>query len=209
MSSAGIDRRQRALGQRAVTDLAAARAGEAADFADRERREVVVQHEALVELAGDVLDLLLVVGGAERAGDQRLRLAAREDDRAVDARAARRPRSRSGGSRRTCGRRGGCPCSSDLVAHHLLLELVEDVLGVGLPLRLGLVVRRGQSGRPARCRPAVAVELVLDAHRVGERPEHLGFDLGVERRVDLAALGAQLLLAGRRLELVDGGDDLS
>ena len=54
-------------------------------LADRERREVVVQHEALVELAGDVLDLLLVVGGAERAGDQRLRLAAREHDRAVDA----------------------------------------------------------------------------------------------------------------------------
>ena len=82
---AGDDRRERALGQRAVADLAAAGTGEAAGLADRERREVVVQHEALVELAADVLDLLLVVGGAERAGDERLRLAAREHDRAVHA----------------------------------------------------------------------------------------------------------------------------
>ena len=79
-------RRERALGERAVADLAAAGAAQRSGLADRERREVVVEHEALVVLAADVLDLLLVVGGAERAGDQRLRLAAREHDRAVDAR---------------------------------------------------------------------------------------------------------------------------
>ena len=101
------DRRERALGERAVTDFAAARSALRPGLADRERREVVVQHEALVVLAGDVLDLLLVVGGAERAADERLRLAAREDDGAVDAGQARRSPSRSGGSRRTSGRRGG------------------------------------------------------------------------------------------------------
>jgi hypothetical protein len=39
-----------------------------------------MEHEALVELPGHVLDLLLVVGGAERSGDERLRFAARKDD---------------------------------------------------------------------------------------------------------------------------------
>ena len=53
------------------------------DFTDREGREVVVEHEPLVLLAGDVLDLLLIVGRAERATDERLRLAAREDDGAM------------------------------------------------------------------------------------------------------------------------------
>ena len=104
---AGHDRRERAFGQRAVADLAPAGAAQELHFAHRERREVVVQHEALVELAAHVLDLLLVVGRAERAGDERLRLAAGEDDGAVDARQDARLRTRSGGSRRTCGRRAG------------------------------------------------------------------------------------------------------
>ena len=82
----GNDRRERALGEGAVPDLAAARSALTAGLADREGREVVVEHEAPVLLAGDVLDLLLVVGRAERAADQRLRLAAGEDDRAVHAR---------------------------------------------------------------------------------------------------------------------------
>ncbi len=79
-------RQQRALRERAVTDFAAAGAAHELHFADRERREVVVQHEAAVDLAFDRLDLLLIVRGAERHGDERLRLAAREHGRAVDAR---------------------------------------------------------------------------------------------------------------------------
>ena len=56
-------RLQRALGQRAVPDLAAAGAADHLHFARRERREVVVQHERLGRLAGhvDAVDPLLVV----------------------------------------------------------------------------------------------------------------------------------------------------
>ena len=94
-----------------------------------------MQHEPLVELAAHVLDLLLVVGGAERAGDERLRLAAREHDRAVDA-----------------GQDAGLgPDRPDLVelaavephaalehfvAQDLLLQLLEDVLRLALALGL-------------------------------------------------------------------------
>ena len=82
----GHQRRQRPLRQRAVADFAASRAAHEADLADRERREVVVEHEALPGLALEALDLLRVVGRAERAGHQRLRLAAREHGGSVRAR---------------------------------------------------------------------------------------------------------------------------
>src|SRR5204862_170707 len=70
----------------AVADFTPARAGHASRLADREGREVVVEHEALPRLALEALDLLRIVGGAERAGDERLRFAASEHGRAVDAR---------------------------------------------------------------------------------------------------------------------------
>jgi hypothetical protein len=44
-----------------------------------------VQEEALPPLARERVDLLLVLRGAERRGHDRLRLAAREERRAVDA----------------------------------------------------------------------------------------------------------------------------
>jgi hypothetical protein len=44
-----------------------------------------VEHEPLVGFALDHLDLLLIVGRAQRDGDQRLGLAAREDRRPVRA----------------------------------------------------------------------------------------------------------------------------
>ena len=77
---------KRALGQCAVADLATAGAAQERDFAHRERREVVVQHEALLGFAFEGLQPLHVFAGAERGGDQRLRLAAREDRGAVRAR---------------------------------------------------------------------------------------------------------------------------
>src|SRR6185312_11030422 len=76
----------RALGEGAVADLAAARAAERLGLARGVRREVVVQHEALPALTGQRVDLLLVAGGAERGRDRRLRLAALEERRAVGAR---------------------------------------------------------------------------------------------------------------------------
>src|SRR5262245_61185019 len=66
-----------------MANLSSARPAQEGDFADRERWEVVVEHETLPGLAFEALDLLRVLGGAERAGDERLRFAACEDGRAV------------------------------------------------------------------------------------------------------------------------------
>ena len=77
------DRMDRAPRQLAVTDLAAAGKAEAAGLADRVRREIVVQHEVLAVLAGERVDDLLVLPGAERGDHQRLGLAAGEQRAAV------------------------------------------------------------------------------------------------------------------------------
>ncbi len=196
-------RRQRALRKRAVADLAAPGAGEAAGLAHRERREVVVEHEALVELAAHVLDLLFVVRGAERAGDERLRLAAREDDRAVHTRqdAGLRPD-------RTdlieLAAVEPMALVEDLVAQHLLLHLVEDVLGLGVLFLVERVEQVVEDGID----PAVAFELVENPHRVAERSERLVVNRLVERLVYFLGRDRQLLLADRRLQLVDRGDEL-
>ena len=58
-----------------MADFATARGAHAARFTDRVRREVIVQHEVLAELAGKRVDDLLVLAGAERGHDQCLRLA--------------------------------------------------------------------------------------------------------------------------------------
>src|SRR5262245_44327914 len=116
-----------------MADLATARAPQERDFADRKRREVVVEHEALPGLAFEALDLLGIFGGAERTGDQRLRLAAGED----------------GGAVRT-GEDAGLdpdgpyliegttiethPMLQDLVAQHFFLEVLEDLLRFDLAL---------------------------------------------------------------------------
>src|SRR3546814_3395563 len=68
-----------------MADVAAAGRPETTDFADRIGREVIVQHEVRVAEAVEAVDHLLAVLGAERAGRDRLRLAAREQRRAVGA----------------------------------------------------------------------------------------------------------------------------
>ncbi len=73
----------RTLGQCSVTNLATARSAQERNFAHRERREIVVQHEALLGFAFEGLQPLHVVAGAQRGGDQRLGFAASEDRRAV------------------------------------------------------------------------------------------------------------------------------
>ena len=164
---AGQERDQRALGQRTVTDLAPAGTAEELHFADRERREVVVEHEALVRLAVHRLDLLRVVLGAERRADERLRLAAREHRRAVGA----------GEDADLDGDRADLveapavePLAAleDLVAHDLLFQVLEDLLRVRAPLDLLLGDARDQLGQDLIHRPVV-LELVLDSHRLGER----------------------------------------
>ena len=85
-SSGGSSAAKRAAGQIAVADLAAGGAAHELHFTDRERREVVVEHEALEGLAFEVFDLLRFLRRAEGHGDERLRLAAGEDGRAVRTR---------------------------------------------------------------------------------------------------------------------------
>jgi hypothetical protein len=78
---------QAATRERTVADLAAPRSAQRADLADRVGREVVVQHEALgLAIGGDALAAQRVVGTAERARDDCLGLAAREQRRAVGSR---------------------------------------------------------------------------------------------------------------------------
>src|SRR5207253_2673542 len=62
------------------------RAAQELHLAGAEGREIVVQHELLVGLADERVDLLLVGRGPERRHDERLRLAAREERRAMRAR---------------------------------------------------------------------------------------------------------------------------
>src|SRR5204862_1239234 len=73
---AGNQRRKRALGERAMANLTPTRPAQEGHLADRERREVVVEHEALPGLALEALDFLGILGGAEGARDERLGLAA-------------------------------------------------------------------------------------------------------------------------------------
>ena len=77
---------ERAPGELAVAGLAPRRGAEAADFADRIGREVIVQHEARVGEALQPVDHLLGFLGAERGRDDRLGLAAGEQGRSVGAR---------------------------------------------------------------------------------------------------------------------------
>ena len=77
---------ERAFRERAVADFAAAGRAEFSAFADRERREVVVQDERFrLRPAGKTVELLRVLRGAERRDDERLRFAALENRRAVHA----------------------------------------------------------------------------------------------------------------------------
>src|SRR5262245_26954826 len=69
-----------------MPDLAPARSLDAAALADTVGREVVVEHQLLAELVLQAIDALLVAGGAQRRGDDGLRLAALEESRAVHAR---------------------------------------------------------------------------------------------------------------------------
>ncbi len=70
----------------AVTDFAAARAAQELHFADAERREVVVQQEALeLVLLEEQIQALHVFLGAERQRCERLRLAAGEQRGTVHA----------------------------------------------------------------------------------------------------------------------------
>ena len=80
-------RLERALRERTVADVAALRPAHEARLPDRVGREVVVVHEPALRLERQVVDPLALLRGAERQQRHDLRLAAREERRAVRARA--------------------------------------------------------------------------------------------------------------------------
>ena len=117
-----------------------------------------------------MLDLLLVVRGAERAGDERLRLAAREDDRAVNAREHAGLAPDRADLVELAAVETDAACSSTSSRSTFSLQLVEDVLRAA--------AFAGSSSGSASSRSsstsstvAVAFQLVVDPHRVAERAE--------------------------------------
>src|SRR5262249_26565016 len=199
-------RRQRALGERAVADLTPAGAAHEADFADREGREVVVEHETLPLFALEALDLLRIVGGPERARDERLRLAAREDGRAV------RPRQHAGLDLDRAHLVELAAVEAHAVRQHFLaqdlfLQLLEDRLRVGLALDLALGNRRDEI-LERLLDALVVLQLAADPHRLGERHEHFLFDLAVEVVADLLVDDLHLRPARLLRQIVDRSDDL-
>src|SRR5690606_15505243 len=79
-------RRDTALGQIAVTDLASFRRAEHAGFADAERRKVVMEHERLLAFPAERIDDLRIATRAERRDNEWLRLATGKERRAMSAR---------------------------------------------------------------------------------------------------------------------------
>ena len=164
-----------------------------------------MEHEPLPLLAVHGFDLLLVVGRAERRGDQRLGFAALEHRRTV------RPRQHADfdvdrADLVELAAVETLAALERLVAHDLFLQLLEDRLRVAAALDLGVGNARDQVGEHL-VDGRVVGQLVLDAHRVGERPVGLLLDLAVELLADLLDLDLGLLLAGLRGERVDAGDD--
>ncbi len=82
----GKHRTNGAPGKLAMTDFAASRRAHAAGLADRIGREIVMQKEALLVGALQTIDVLLVLPGAKRRDDQRLRLATGEKRRTMGTR---------------------------------------------------------------------------------------------------------------------------
>ena len=122
----GQDRGDRALGERAVADLAATGASDRPDLADGEARHVVVEHEGLAVLLHDPVDPLGVGAGAQDGRHQGLGLAALEDGRAVGAGQQRD----LAGDRPEVARASavGAVAVEDQLADDLLLDRVEGRL---------------------------------------------------------------------------------
>ena len=187
-----------------MSDLAPAGPAQELHLADRERREVVVQHEPLVALAVDQLHLLLVVGGPEGRGHQGLGLAACEDGRPVRS----GQHSDLGPDRPHLVEAPPVePLApiEHLVPQDALLELAEDPLGV-IPRRAVL----GQGRDDAREHAVdlrVVLELVRNPHRLAQGFEEPFLDRLSDAGVDRGRLDCDLRLADRDRHLADRGHD--
>ena len=180
-------RRERALGERAVADVAALDAAHAARLPDREGREVVVVPVVLFRLQAERVEAHLLLERAHRDDAQRLRLPAREQRRAVRAR-RHADFDRDVADLVLRAAVGALLLDGDALADDRLLELVEGelhgraaLLG-GHELLLGGALGRGRGvlledrlldglGR------VLALELVLDLGGLVERGAVRGADL--------------------------------
>ena len=128
-------RRERALGERAVADLAAARAAQERDLADRERREVVVQHEALVALAVDASRSSAASSAVPSVQVTSACVSPRVNTAEPCARGSTPASLQIGADLVELAAVEAHAVLEHLVAEHLLLELLEDALGLDLALR--------------------------------------------------------------------------
>ena len=164
-------RHERALGERAVADVAALGAAHEAGLAHRERREVVVVPVELLRLEPEGVEAHLLLQRAQRGDGQRLRLAAREQPRAVRARGdADLDRDRADLALGAAV--GTLLLLGDALADDRLLEPVEGELRAlaVLGVRVGLGVARVllEDGLLDGLRRVLAGELVLDLGRLVE-----------------------------------------
>ncbi len=165
-----------------------------------------MEHEALPGLPFEALDLLCVFGGSQRAGDERLGLAAREHRGAV------RPgqHARLDPDRPYLVERPAVETHAafeDLVAQDLFLQILENLLGFQLPFDFAFRQVRDQVIEHL-VDTVVVLELAADAHRLGQRDENFFLDLAVEVVADLLLGDLDLRLAGLGGEGVDDVDDL-
>ena len=89
---------------------------------------------------------------------------------------------------------------------HLLLELLENLLRLELPLDFSFRDRRDELFQDF-IDAIVVLELSANAHRFGERHEHLLLDLAIEVVPDLAFRDLHFRRAGLAGQFVDGRDD--
>ena len=164
-----------------------------AGLADRERREVVVVHVALVRNREDPVDALLVADRAERRSGEDLRLAAGEDAGAVHARHVvhLRPDRRISSGLRPSGRILSSTTmvrsSSSSMALMIFSKSLLTLLSISGRTSRHPSCRASRSRLRARvCRTRVAFGLLGDAHRVGD----FFVEVLVDRRIEPALLSS-------------------
>ena len=203
-----------AFSECAVADLAATWRARALHFTDAERREVVVQQEALLPLGHQAIDDLLIVHAAERHDAERLRLAAREQDRSVDAREhADFDRDRAD---RHMVATVGATAREDRLTFAVLDDAADDLAERLAPLHL-LTVRAAGRGRERGRRGFLRgldrhAALLLGAwrqRRCAQLLAELRLDRVDELLIELRRRERSLLAARERTQLFDQRRDVA
>ena len=199
---------QRALGQRSVADLAAAGAAQERDLSHRKRREVVVQHEALLGFAFEAFEPLHVFAGAQRRRHQGLGLAARKDRRSVS------PRQYAGLNPDLANLVEGAPVRTAFFVRNLFAEDAFaqnfEVFGKLAPFGAGLFRNGRQQFRKQSIDLLIALDfrVLLGIEGVRQTLADLGAQSRQIRRIDYGRRNRPLRLARARGQLGDDGADL-